>query len=221
MADMKTIKLKGDKSYAEVGERVKAFREKYGDSGQLITSIITNDSEKLVTPTPAIVNGVCLGTGLAEEIRGSTQVNKSSALENCETSSMGRAISFATGFMSDGSKIASTDEIQNAIVQQSQVDAHLKTMKTLVVYVSTAFKEAIGQEDEQGIEECRADMYGNQHLRAAVNKLLNAEEEEYMRDYMAKKAETRNVNAEEKAAKNQAYAKAFAEKQKQIKNTEV
>ena len=221
MSEMKTIKLKGDKSYAEVGERVKAFREKYGDSGQLITSIITNDSEKIVTQTQAIVNGVCLGTGLAEEIRGSTQVNKSSALENCETSSLGRAISFATGFMSDGSKIASADEIQNAIVQQSQVDAHLKTMATLVVYVSTAFKEAIGQEDEQGIEECRADMYGNQHLRAAVNKLLNAEEEEYMRDYMAKKSETRNVNAEEKAAKNQAYAKAFAEKQKQIKNTEV
>jgi hypothetical protein len=224
MADMKTIEIQhgsSKKTYAEVGERVKAFREKYGDSGQLITSIITNDSEKIVTQTQAIVNGVCLGTGLAEEIRGSTQVNKSSALENCETSSIGRAISFATGFMSDGSKIASTDEIQNAIVQQSQVDAHLKTMATLVVYVSTAFKEAIANDDEQGIEECRADMYGNQHLRAAVNKLLNAEEEEYMRDYMAKKSETRNVNAEEKAAKNQAYAKAFAEKQKQIKNTEV
>ena len=218
MAEMKTIKLQGDKSYAEVGERVKAFREKYGDSGQLITSIITNDSEKIVTQTQAIVNGVCLGTGLAEEIRGSTQVNKSSALENCETSSMGRAISFATGFMSDGSKIASTDEIQNAIVQQSQVDAHLKTMKTLVVYVSTAFKEAIGNDDEQGIEECRADMHGNNHLRAEVNKLLNAEEEEYMRDYMAKKAESRKVKAEEKEEMNQVYAKAHAEK---TKNAEV
>ena len=218
MAEMKTIKLQGDKSYAEVGERVKAFREKYGDSGQLITSIITNDSEKIVTQTQAIVNGVCLGTGFAEEIRGSTQVNKSSALENCETSSMGRAISFATGFMSDGSKIASTDEIQNAIVQESQVDAHLKTMKTLVVYVSTAFKEAIGNDDEQGIEECRADMHGTQHLRAEVNKLLNAEEEEYMRDYMAKKAESRKVKAEEKAEMNQVYAKAHAEK---TKNAEV
>ena len=28
MAEMKTIKLQGDKSYAEVGERVKAFRER-------------------------------------------------------------------------------------------------------------------------------------------------------------------------------------------------
>ena len=96
MAEMKTIEIQhgsSKKSYAEVGERVKAFREKYGDSGQLITSIITNDSEKIVTQTQAIVNGVCLGTGLAEEIRGSTQVNKSSALENCETSSMGRAMS--------------------------------------------------------------------------------------------------------------------------------
>ena len=220
MTEMKTemIGARKDKPYANVGERVKAFREKYGDSGQLITSIITNDSEKIVTQTQAIVNGVCLGTGLAEEIRGSTQVNKSSALENCETSSMGRAISFATGFMSDGSKIASTDEIQNAIVQQSQVDAHLKTMKTLVVYVSTAFKEAIGNDDEQGIEECRADMHGNNHLRAEVNKLLNAEEEEYMRDYMSKKSEARKVKREEKEDMNQVYAKAHAEK---TKNAEV
>jgi hypothetical protein len=214
MADMKTITVAGGKSYAEVGERVKAFKEKYGDSGSIITIIVQNDDEKVVTQSQCIVNGVVLGTGHAEEIRGSTQVNKSSALENAETSSIGRAVSFATGFMSDGSKIASAEEIQNAIVQQSQVDAHLKTMAVAVAYVSTAFKKAIAQEDEQGIEEARGDMHGNQHLRAEVNKLLNAEEEQYMRDYMDKKAEVAKDKKEAKEASNQAHAKAYAKKQK-------
>jgi len=218
MSDMKTIPMHGGKSYAEVGERVKAFKEKYGDSGSIITTFIQNDDEKVVSMTQCIVNGVILGTGHAEEIRGSTQVNKSSALENCETSSIGRAVSFATGFMSDGSKIASTEEIQNAIVQQSQVDAHLKTMAVAVAYVSTAFKKAIAEDDEQGIEECRADMHGNQHLRGEVNKLLNAEEELYIREYMDKKAKEAKDKKEAKEASNKARAKEFVEKQK---NSEV
>jgi hypothetical protein len=217
MADMKTINLQG-KSYAEVGERVKAFKERYGDTGQILSEIVQNDDVKVVMKSHCIVDGVILGTGFAEEIRGSTQVNKSSALENCETSSIGRAISFATGFMSDGSKIASTEEIQNAIVQQSQVDAHLKTMKVAVAYVSTAFKLAIANDDAEGIEEARADMHGNQHLRSEVNKLLNAEEEEFMREYMDKKKEVAKAKSEEKTANVKAHAKAFAEKQK---NTEV
>lgn len=225
MSNMKTISINGGKSYAEVGERVKAFKERYGDSGQILSEIIQNDDEKVVMKAHCIVDGVIVGTGFAEEIRGSTQVNKSSALENCETSAIGRCISFGTGFMSDGSKIASDEEIQNAMVQQSQVDAHLKTMKVAVAYVSTAFKNAIAADDEQGIEEARADMHGNQHLRSEVNKLLNAEEEEYMRTYMDKKKEVAKAKSEEKTASNKAHAKAFSEKliangEKQ-KNTEV
>ena len=213
---MKTINYHG-KSYAEVGERVKAFRERYGDTGQILSEIVQNDDEKVVMKSHCIVDGVILGTGFAEEIRGSTQVNKSSALENCETSSIGQAISFATGFMSDGSKIASTEEIQNAIVQLSQVDAHLKTMAVAVAYVSTALKVAIANDDEEGIEECRSSVHGNQHLRREVFATLDAEEEEYMIVYNAKKTEVAKAKSAKKEADNKAHAKAFVEKQK---NTE-
>ena len=209
MADMKTIKVNHGKAYAEVGERVKAFKEKYGDSGSIITTFIQNDEQKVVSMTQCIVNGVILGTGHAEEIRGSTQVNKSSALENCETSSIGRETSFATGFMSDGSKIASADEIQNAIVQQSQVDAHLKTMAVAVAYVSTALKNAIANDDEEGIEECRSSVHGNQHLRREVFDTLNAEEEEYMVEYNARKAEAAKAKSKAKHERNVAHANAF------------
>lgn len=217
MADMKTIQVNHGKAYAEVGERVKAFKEKYGDSGSIITTFIQNDEQKVVSMTQCIVNGVILGTGHAEEIRGSTQVNKSSALENCETSSIGRAVSFATGFMSDGSKIASTEEIQNAIVQQSQIDAHLKTMAVAVAYVSTALKNAIANDDEEGIEECRSSVHGNQHLRREVFDTLNAEEEEYMVEYNARKAEAAKAKSKAKHETNVKAAENFAKKQK---NTE-
>ncbi len=217
MADMKTIQVNHGKAYAEVGERVKAFKEKYGDSGSIITTFIQNDEQKVVSMTQCIVNGVILGTGHAEEIRGSTQVNKSSALENCETSSIGRAVSFATGFMSDGSKIASTEEIQNAIVQQSQVDAHLKTMEVAVAYVSTALKVAIANDDEEGIEECRSSVHGNQHLRREVFATLDAEEEEYMIAYNAKKSEVAKAKSKAKHETNVKAAENFAKKQK---NTE-
>tara|TARA_R100001244_G_scaffold15301_4_gene17058 strand:- start:26 stop:685 length:660 start_codon:yes stop_codon:yes gene_type:complete len=214
MTEMKTemIGARKDKPYANVGERVKAFREKYGDKGQLITTIITNDEVKIVTQTQAIVEGICLGTGLAEEIRGSTQVNTSSALENCETSSIGRAISFATGFMSDGSKIASTEEIQNAMVQQSQVALHVKTMEVALAYVSTAFINAIDADDEEQILECQADMRGNEPLRSAVNGTLSAEHKSYLIERQKGLTDERNVKAEAKHADNVKAAKAFAKK---------
>ena len=47
---------------------------------------------------------------------GSSQINKTSALENCETSAVGRALGML-GIGIDGS-IASADEVKNAVHQQ-------------------------------------------------------------------------------------------------------
>ena len=57
-------------------------------------------------------------------------------------------------------------------------------------------------------------MHGNQHLRSEVNKLLNAEEEEFMRDYMFKKREIAEVKADEKHKRVVKFATAEAEKSK-------
>lgn len=73
-------------------------------------------------------NGVCafkaivsyqenvLGMGHASEKEGSSFINKTSYLENCETSAVGRALGMA-GFGIDTS-IASAEEVANAITQQ-------------------------------------------------------------------------------------------------------
>ena len=55
-------------------------------------------------------------TGHAYEKEDSSQINKTSALENCETSAIGRALS-AAGF-GGGNEYASANEVENAIHQQ-------------------------------------------------------------------------------------------------------
>ena len=113
-----TIDVKG-KQYAEVNQRIKAFRMVY-PTGAILTEMVSNE------------NGVCvfrakvydeednlIATGTAYEKENSTFINKTSYIENCETSAIGRALGIA-GFGIDTS-VASAEEVQNAIVNQEEI----------------------------------------------------------------------------------------------------
>ena len=73
------------KQYKTVNERVGEFRESYPDY-TIKTKIIS--ASDLVQMKASIISteGRVIATGFAEEVRGSTNINKTSALENCETS---------------------------------------------------------------------------------------------------------------------------------------
>lgn len=106
------------KSYAEVHERVKAFRSII-PNGCIETELLS--VEKGVCIIKAIVRneeGQILGTGIAYEKEGSSFINDTSYIENCETSAVGRALAFL-GLGIDTS-IASALEVQNAIKNQPQ-----------------------------------------------------------------------------------------------------
>ena len=61
---------------------------------------------------------IILGTGLAYEKETNGYINKTSYIENCETSSVGRALGFlALGI--DGGGICSAEELANAINNQN------------------------------------------------------------------------------------------------------
>jgi deoxycytidylate deaminase len=66
------------------------------------------------------VAGQVISTGYAEEVRSASKINRTSALENAETSAVGRALAF---FGMGGSEIASADEVANAISQQNSQPA--------------------------------------------------------------------------------------------------
>lgn len=115
MTDTGIVKIH-NKSYKTVALRVHEFRE--GHDKWCIETEILNASELVqVKATIRDAMGVIKATGLAEEVRGSTNINSTSALENCETSAVGRALAFL-GF--GGTEIASADEVVNAINQQAE-----------------------------------------------------------------------------------------------------
>lgn len=109
---IKTVDVKG-KQYAEVNQRIKAFRMCY-PNGSISTEILSL-ADGIVTMRATVCNeaGQILGTGTAQEKETSSFINKTSYIENCETSAVGRALGMC-GFGIDTS-VASADEIQNAI----------------------------------------------------------------------------------------------------------
>lgn len=87
------IKQKGGKMYLQVVHRVEAFRRVLGAEYGVDTKIIVDDGHRVVVK--AIItnkDGITVGSGMAEEIRGQGHVNTTSALENAETSAIGRAL---------------------------------------------------------------------------------------------------------------------------------
>ena len=117
-AAIRTTNIKG-KEYAEVNQRVKAFRTLYPE-GFIMTEILCREGGLCIIKATvghyADGKSVILATGTAYEKEGSSQINRTSYIENCETSAVGRALGMA-GFGIDTS-IASADEMNNALLQQ-------------------------------------------------------------------------------------------------------
>ena len=103
------VKQKGGKLYTQVVHRMEAFRRIHGTDFGLDTEILVNDGKKVVVK--AIItdkDNRKVGAGMAEEIRGQGMVNTTSALENAETSAIGRA--FASLGLAGG-EYASANEL--------------------------------------------------------------------------------------------------------------
>ena len=132
---MKKIQIHG-KDYVMVKDRIIHFNEHY-PNGSIRTELIEMTDRFIVKSTviPDVDKPERYFTGHAEEVIGSSQINKTSALENCETSAIGRAL----GCMGIGveDSFASANEVQNAIHQQQnphyqKTDNHLEKFSTLL-----------------------------------------------------------------------------------------
>ena len=115
--DKKTGKVV-TKDYAEVNQRIKVFRMLF-PNGTISTELLSNENG--VAIFKAYVSdgeGKLLGTGTAYEKEGSTFINQTSYIENCETSAVGRALAMC-GIGIDLS-VASYEEVANAKLNQKE-----------------------------------------------------------------------------------------------------
>ncbi len=124
--ELKTTPIKG-KEYAEVNQRILAFRKLYPE-GYITTEMLSNKDGVCVFKATAgyytFIDGrpqkTELATGTAYEKENSSFINKTSFIENCETSAVGRALAML-GIGVDTS-IASAEEVGNAIANQKKDD---------------------------------------------------------------------------------------------------
>jgi hypothetical protein len=119
MHQFKTTNIKG-KPYVEVVERLKYFRANFADYA-LTTEVVQ------LTPDFCVLNAIItdpmgriVASGMAQEDRTSSAINKTSYVENCESSAWGRALgNFGIGLEVS---IATADEMAMAIGKQQALD---------------------------------------------------------------------------------------------------
>lgn len=166
---MKTIDIKG-KPYVEVNERIKEFRNNPKYEGYALESEIISLENGICTIKAVVknTNGVIVATGFAQEKESSSFINKTSFVENCETSAWGRALG-NLGIGIDTS-IASAEEVINAINNQPSESNPTKMqnqMKNAAVKEKSEtgntekhYCEACGKEITKRVSEYSADIYG-------------------------------------------------------------
>ena len=124
---MKTINIKG-KEYVQVNERIGYFhsQKKYDKWGietiKIKDEVCQTKKDRLVQFRAVIFDEskMIRATGHAEEYMGSSYINKTSFIENCETSAIGRAL----GLLGIGidTSVASAEEVSTAIANQTKDD---------------------------------------------------------------------------------------------------
>lgn len=147
----KAIDIKG-KKYVQVSERVLFFNEEY-PNGYIATEILTDlESAYIVIrarATPDAANPLRRFTGHSQATVGDGMVNKTAALENAETSAVGRALALmGIGVIES---IASADEMNKTTYPARTVSAAPR--------VKTAFEKQV---------EVESDMVKLKKMRAKV-----------------------------------------------------
>lgn len=148
--DIKMTPIKG-KQYAEVKERINAFRRLFPD-GFIETEILRIDEKGVLAKATAGFNlvssegvfqqKIILGTGHAYEFLAKNKnINSMSMIENCETSAVGRALAMIG--IGINAAIASYDEMSSAIYSKSE-EKNIEPIPETAAEQKAAGEEFIG-----------------------------------------------------------------------------
>ena len=130
------IDFKG-KNYVMVDQRVLAFRQLFPE-GFIRTHMVSIEDGVCVMKAEVgcyidnYHSELILATGWAYEKESSSYINKTSYIENCETSAVGRALGFL-GLGIEGGAICSAEELANAINNQKKTEKPMETPTTIFI----------------------------------------------------------------------------------------
>ena len=117
MTTLPTINIQ-NKPYVEVNERLKHFRSTYIGYSLISEVVDINDTSITIKATVFDDKQNPIASGIAQEVKGSSFINKLSHVENCETSAWGRALAnFGIGIEA---AVASYNEVANAKLNQTK-----------------------------------------------------------------------------------------------------
>jgi len=108
-----TVNIKG-KKYSTVNERHKHLLQ-YFPEARFNEEVLFHDVDRVIVKTELYISDTIYAVGTAEEFRESSFINKTSALENCSSSALGRCLA---AFGLSGSEYASAEELTNALINQ-------------------------------------------------------------------------------------------------------
>ena len=163
------------KDYATVAPRVAILRRNLGSDLDIKTEVLHHDEKRVIVRADILLNGVHVSSGLAEEFRAASRINNTSALENCETSAIGRAAAFLA---ITNDNIASAEEVDQAInVQKKIVESEKKLTSALTDLVKVSHIGSYNSwiTDNKSLMQDLKDLSPNYYARflSEFNKIKN------------------------------------------------
>jgi hypothetical protein len=145
--------MQGGKKYLMVDRRIEAFRATFGGEYGIETKVLHSDERSVMIQCDIKdKDGFVVSSGVAEEIRGSTMVNKTSAVENCQTSAVGRALSML-GLA--GGEFASLNEMEGA--PRKEMEKEIRDLRDKLEELEQSEPEPTGEPKMEMTLEDRVD----------------------------------------------------------------
>lgn len=154
---------RGLEDYVDVAERINGFYQAYPE-GSILTELVADTGKEkgdLVRIKTEVryrhTDERPASTGYAEEIRGSSNVNTGSALENGETSSIGRALAnlgFSDSKRLGYAKRPSRQEMESAVRKQETLEEVERDQRQLAARPTSGHKPAAANEPVINCETC-------------------------------------------------------------------